>query len=359
MKLTDRYLMKSILGPFLFGIVAFVLLLVSGNTLFKLTELMSQLGLGLGTAAELFALWLPGFVVLTFPLATLVAILIVFGRMSGESELVAMFAGGVSFRRMIVPLVAFGFFVSLATAALNEFVVPAAESRAFTIVKDATLKAGKEYDQSVLQKETSHGQVVRLVYADKLDLRDQSMTNVVITWFKDGKPELMTTAESAHWKGTVWEMRNGKNIFLNRPQRIEMQFPQMDTQFTVSPKQLVAETRKPAQMTYEELKTYIGYTAQQGKAIASLELALHHKLSIPFASLVFVLIAPPLGLRSHRGSGSIGMGLAILIGFGYYVIWNYLAIVAQQGSLAPLWAAWLPNLVTAAVGLVLIARVRR
>jgi lipopolysaccharide export LptBFGC system permease protein LptF len=53
------------------------------------------------------------------------------------------------------------------------------------------------------------------------------------------------------------------------------------------------------------------------------------------------------------------MGIAILIGFAYYVVWNYLAVVAQQGGIAPVWAAWLPNLLTAAVGLTLILRVRR
>ena len=74
---------------------------------------------------------------------------------------------------------------------------------------------------------------------------------------------------------------------------------------------------------------------------------------------MFSLIAPPLGIRSHRGSSSIGMGIAILIGFGYYVVWHYLSAVAQQGHLSPLWAAWLPNVVGAAVGVGLILGVRK
>ena len=53
------------------------------------------------------------------------------------------------------------------------------------------------------------------------------------------------------------------------------------------------------------------------------------------------------------------MGIAILIGFAYYVVWHYLSAVAQQGLLSPAWAAWLPNLVTAAVGAALILRVRK
>ena len=114
MKIIDRHLLHHMAGPFAFGVLAFVLLFVSANILFRLTELVSELGLSLWTAGELFLLWLPGFVVLTFPLATLVAILVAFGRMSGDSELVAMYAGGISFRRLVVPVACAGAILSIA-----------------------------------------------------------------------------------------------------------------------------------------------------------------------------------------------------------------------------------------------------
>jgi lipopolysaccharide export system permease protein len=140
---------------------------------------------------------------------------------------------------------------------------------------------------------------------------------------------------------------------------ISTAFPVADLQFPKPPEQLARESRSPEQMTYRELRSYIQEAMRRKQPVTSHELTLYHKFSIPFASLVFALIAPALGMRSHRGSGSIGMGLAILIGFAYYVIYNYLSVVAQQGGLSPLWAAWLPNLVTAVVGVVLVMRVRR
>jgi hypothetical protein len=87
MKTIDRYLLREMGGPFLFGVLAFVLLFVSAQILFELMELVNTLGISLWTAGYLFVLWLPAFVVYTFPLATLVAILISFGRLSGESPL--------------------------------------------------------------------------------------------------------------------------------------------------------------------------------------------------------------------------------------------------------------------------------
>ena len=175
MKTIDRYVVREMSGPFAFGVLAFVLLFVSANVLFKLTELINQLGISLWVASKLFMLWLPGFIVYTFPLAILVAILVAFGRMSGDSELVAMYAGGISFRRLVIPMVVAGFVVSLTTAAFNEFIVPACNRRADDLVRQATLHAGKQVEQGVFLKQMVDDKVVRLVYADRLDVENGAM----------------------------------------------------------------------------------------------------------------------------------------------------------------------------------------
>jgi lipopolysaccharide export system permease protein len=348
MKILDRYLLRSVLGPFVVGVVAFVLLFVSGNILFQLTELVTELGLSIWTAAELFVLRLPGFIVLTFPLATLMALLIVFGRLSGDSELVAMFAGGVSFRRMVVPVAAFGLLVSFATVALSEYVVPLSEHRAEDIIRAATQQAGKQIEQGVLQKETDgQGHVLRLVMADRLDLATQEMQHPIIVEFQGDKPVTLIEAQRAVWEGREWVFYDGTLQKLRSTPAVSASFPVMRAEFTTSPQQLA------------QRKEAIAGALRRKEATTKWELTLQRRFAIPFASLVFALIAPALGIRSHRGSSSIGMGLAILIGFGYYVLWNYLSVAAEQGVLSPGWASWLPNIIIGAIGLGLILRVRR
>jgi lipopolysaccharide export system permease protein len=358
MKTLDRYLLKQIAGPFVFGVLAFVLLFISGNVLLELAELVSQLGLSIWVALEIFALRLPGFVVLTFPLATLVAVLIVFGRLSGDSELVAMFAGGVNFRRLVVPILLFGLIVSVATAALNEFVVPASERRAEEIVREATVRAGGQYEQGVVRRELVNGNG-RVIIAERLDLRTEEMTRLAILGYKEGKPVSLIVAEKARWRGSDWQLINGTTYLLNAKYPTSAAFEVLAARFSRPPEELLRASRRPEEMTFHELRAHIQETARQGLPTTRLELTLYHKLSIPFAGLVFALLAPALGMRSHRGSGSIGMGLAILIGFGYYLVWNYLVVIAREGGLDPRWAAWLPNLVTAVIGAGLVMRVRK
>jgi lipopolysaccharide export system permease protein len=358
MKIVDRYLVREMAGPFVFGVLAFVLLFVSGNILFRLTSLVAELGLSLWEATKLFFLWLPGFIVLTFPLATLVAILVAFGRLSGDSELIAMHAGGISFRRLVIPIAAAGLVISVITAAFNEIIVPAANRRAEEIVRTATARAGGVAKEEVLFKESA-GDESRIIYADRLDVSTGELMNPVIVWFQGDQPFMVTRAKRAVWRENQWVMLDGANSTLDPQRPATLSFQTWVANIPTTPKEIAQRARTPEEMTYRELREYIRDALRQSKPTIDLELKLHHKFSIPFACFVFALIAPPLGMRSHRGSSSIGMGIAILIGFGYYVVWHYLSAVANQGGISPFWAAWLPNVVTGAVGVGLIVNVRK
>jgi lipopolysaccharide export system permease protein len=358
MKILDRYLVREMSGPFLFGVLAFVLLFVSANILLELTQLIGELGISLWTASELFVLRLPRFVVYTLPLATLVAMLITFGRLSGDSELVAMYAGGVRFRRLVVPMVAAGLVVSLATFALNELVVPTSNWRAEEIVRNAAERAGRTVKRIVILPEMDGPNIARVVIADQLNVASGEMLHPTIIWFVKGRAATATTAERGRWQAGSWWLYQGSHRSLRPDQLASAAFERTVVDFHTSPKTMAEQARSPGDMTYRELREYIRYMLRQRLPTTELELTLQQKLAIPLASLVFALIAPPLGLRSHRGGSAIGLGIAILIGFAYYVVAMYLSQAAVQGHLTALWAAWLPDMATGAVGIGLILKMR-
>ena len=122
MKIIDRYVLRELAAPFLFGVGAFAAVFIGGSLLFKFTRLVAEQGMPLGKALLVFLYWLPGYVVLTFPMAALLAALLAFGRMSGDGETTAIRAGGVSLLRVMVPVMAaghllvFGFVEGIITA---------------------------------------------------------------------------------------------------------------------------------------------------------------------------------------------------------------------------------------------------
>ena len=148
----------------------------------------------------------------------------------------------------------------------------------------------------------------------------------------------------------------------NGEYRYVMRFAEQRVMLKSSLIALTAENREPMEMTIRELAAHIKRleeTGHGGSQINDLSVQWHQKLSIPFASLVFALVGASLGLRPHRASSSIGLGLSILIIFVYYIAMFLFMALGQSGHLAPILAAWFPNLMTGAVGLGLLIKAAR
>src|SRR5262249_14959508 len=125
MRILDRYIARELIGPFLFGVAAFTLIFISGQYLFKLTTMVAR-GASVVDVTELLALRMVPLAILTFPMATLLATLLSFGRLSADMELVALMAGGAPFMRIAVPAFIRGFLVSMFGLFANEELVPPA-----------------------------------------------------------------------------------------------------------------------------------------------------------------------------------------------------------------------------------------
>ena len=124
--LLDRWLLQELLGPLLFGIAAFTAVSLSVGAVFELVRRVAESGLPLLAAVNVLLLRLPSFLVLSFPMATLMATLLAYSRLSGSSELTALRSVGVSTRRMVLPALALALVMSLMTFVFNDAIVPRA-----------------------------------------------------------------------------------------------------------------------------------------------------------------------------------------------------------------------------------------
>ena len=358
MRILDRYILRELAAPFLFGVAAFATVFVAGNLLFKFARLVAEQGMALGDALLVFVYWLPGYLVLTFPMAALLA----FGRLSGEGETTAMRAGGVSFTRVMAPVIAAGLAISLFTVAFNETLVPASARAAEELLARAA-KGARGTQEHVVVPSFEQGRISSLVYADEFNRARGELRGVTYIQYLRGKPKgVIQAARAVYRAGNRWEFYDGFSQALDPYRRVTLTFREdHPARFDLGhdPTDIALRQRQPEEMTWRELGDYLASLKQGGAAAPELRVQWHHKLSVPFASLIFVFIGAPLGLRSQRTGSTLGLGLSILIIFAYYVVWNYLAILAGKGALPPLWAAWTPNLVGLAVGVALVRRAAR
>lgn len=373
MKILDRYIIRELVGPFLFGFALFVTVLVSGEYLFKLTAFIAR-GAPFLQVAELFGLRIVIVSVITLPMAMLLATLLALGRLSSESELVAIQAGGVPVLRVSYGAIAFGVAISLAGFAINEYLVPPAGRRSAMIEEMIVTQLRNELiggiggGKAYVIQDFDGRQLARVVIAREFDARAGTMKTVNYLQYSEGQLKAVVEAEEAQWiHSNQWLFKNARIHAIgpvggDKHVRVEGIPEATVLILNKTPGEIAKGLKKPEEMSYGELQTYIKEQREVGigpKNLRELEIGLHNKIAMPFASLVFALLGTPLGIRRHRSGAAVGVGVSILVIFAYYVLWHSMAVLGENGQIPTLFASWCANLVGGVTGLFLLFRAGR
>ncbi|HEX2951160.1 MAG TPA: LptF/LptG family permease [Armatimonadota bacterium] len=377
MKILDRYISASIAAAFLSGVTMFMVLICAMDLLKDMIELIAQQGVPARIAVTIFAYRVPGMLVYAFPMALLLGILLVFGRMSSESEMVAIRASGVSFVRVIMPTLLIALLVSGMTFYISNIFAPYASKRSQAISNQVLNKL--DYNKPVNYTHTDdNGKVIYSIQASGLNIKDEvtaTLIDVTVLNYRNGVPSRIFYAGSATWnsKKGCWES-HGKGFIVpvsQSPQEISL-FSNSDgavlnlasslLQVKESPFELKSGKKDPNELTSDEIREFIAELRRSGDSKGELgkwRTRLAQRYSTPFTCLVFALIGAPLGLRHHRTSSAVGFGVSLLVIFIYYFTSVYLSSFGDSGRLPPLVVAWLPNIIGTALGVYLVARANK
>ncbi len=358
-KLLDRLVLNDLLPMFGLGVATFFTLWFAADPLFKATKYMS-LGVPLPVVLRLVGWNIPPVLALTFPMGMLLAVLLGFGRLSSDSEVVALFAGGISFGRIIVPALALGLAASLIGYEINDRVASYANQRLVSITNGikAGLGQGGGTDQPVDFPVRLGDKMQYLVHADKgVDIREKALRDVTVVHYDaQGRPaETYYAAQAVYQSGNNWTLVNGQ-VYTGWPAPFLTSAGSAKV-FDLG-KNLESASfldRDPDTLTFHDLRRQIALLRgeRQGEhspILRNAEVMLWGKVALPFSALIFTLVGAPLGLRPQRASRYTGWLLAILIIFAYYVLFTTLGSVARSGHFSPLLAAFLPNLIGLAAG---------
>ena len=359
MRILDKYILKELMGPFIFGVCAFSSVFIGTSTLFRIAQYITQYGAATSSVIKLFIYSLPKIVSLTFPMAMLLASLLAFGRLSSNSEITAMKSGGLSFYRLAAPVFAMAFAVSIFAVAFNEKVVPAATTAYYRVVHYEIERNTKPKAQEhVIIKDVKDGNIERLTYARRFDEADGRMLGVTVEEFEKDKLIRVQHAADGVWNQNFWTLHNGVIYDLSSPdgETRTLTFDKQILPLSSTPRDIGREQKKEEEMTIRELKQHIEVLNRQSVPSLKYQVELHQRAAIPMACFVFALIGTPLGLQPHRASSSIGMGISIIVIFIYYAIMTVGTALGQGGAFPPIFAAWLPNLVCIAGGIWLIRK---
>lgn len=370
MKTLDKYILKELLGPFLFGLGAFTILFFSVETLTGVAQLISDSKLPFSIVLEYLACRFPQVLIFTLPMATLMSCLLAFGRLSGEAELTALRASGISFLRIATPALIFFFCLSGFSYWLNDEIVPRKMKRAFEIILSSKKEEIVERAVLTVPRSLDNG-LEQVLYARKFDIEDKSMRGVYIHYFLNGKRHREVYAEKARWTGEVWELQSMRTIEYNDRQEPVYEVTASEGWTGLqpgdsppSPDALNRRKLRPEEMTRSELAGVLETLESESSdevqsKIQRYQVKYHQKASLPWTSFIFASFAIPLGVRPHRSSKSMGLGLSLVFILIFYVLMTTGMILGESGALLPWLGAWLPNMIFSVLGFFFLFKATR
>jgi lipopolysaccharide export system permease protein len=359
LKRVDRLVMIELIPPFLFATFAFLVLIIGAALLKPLLDFVIKYGVRADLFFELLLLSLPQWVVYTFPMAMLSGTLLAVGRLSGDSEVTALRAAGVSLYRITSPILFFALLLSLITFVINEQIAPYTNYR-FDAIKQHIIqdKTGQIAQSKVSIEFYRQGYLSYLLLADKLE--DQNLTDLNLLSFDPSTHEYTwhLQAQNARWSGNEWSFYRGVVHSFLEEGVVTTKFDEWEVpDFNLSPADIALKSKNPNELSVFDLRKIIGLQKQSGldaSVIRRFQVEYYFKFSIPFSPLFFVLIGVPLAIMPLRSSTSMGMGMSLLIVLFYFLLYTLSMQMGRGGIIAPPVAAWIPNGAVFLAGLALM-----
>lgn len=354
-RIISRYLIREIAGIFALGLTIFTLVLLMGRMV-KLMEMVVSHGVPLVEVARLITLLLPSFLVMTIPMAFLLAVLLAFGRLSSDNEITILKASGLSLYTLLPPVLVSALLAGMLTLFISLVAVPWGNSG----FKQMTVDVAKKYAATAVRERIFRDDLPGIVlYVDHYDEATRRMERVMI---QDGRnPERPLTIFAK--KGmVVSDETNGSLRIVLHDGSIHTQSINGDYRLVSFGEYLLtaeagggaAVVRTEIDMGVAELLHAANASETAPQARMKMLAEMHSRFAFPGAVFVFALLAVPLGLQNRRSGKTSGFTVSIFILLLYYVLLSFLRTLAEKGVIPPFAALWLPNLLFGGIGLALL-----
>lgn len=353
----DRYVLRSWIRIFVITALGFPLVSIIINLIDFLDKWLSR-GLTAGQIAMSYFYSIPENVSLVMPAAVLFATVFTVGTLGRNSELTAAKAGGQSFYRLVWPIIVASGFATVLAIVVGEL-APGSTARMNEIQNP-----DRDKSQAGRYNFVYRGEQGWVYTIGSLDLGNRSLRTLVLERQGDGRdyPDIAVVADSATWDEShrAWRLWNGTSRFVmgaDQEEAFSFQSALLRA-MKESPADLLVEPKTPEEMRYAELGRYIESLRRSGNDVDKLVVEHALKIALPVTCLIIAIFGAPLAVTTPRQGTAMGVAVAL----GTTVIFLMMAQIAKAvgagGVVDPVVAAWFPNVLFGAAGLLLLKRVQ-
>ena len=347
----DRYIISKFIGTYIYSIILIISIAivfdVNGN-LSKFTTLGAPLK---AIVFDYYANFVPYFSNLFSPLFVFIAVIFFTSKLAGNSEIIAILAAGVSFKRLLRPYILSAAMIALVNFYLGAYIIPHG-----TVVRQ---EFEAKYRNS--KKITSASNVQLMIrpgviaYIQQYDNNTKTGYGFSLDKFENKKLVSHMTASTIrydsisedrfHWKAQNYKIRTLRGL------REEIKSGSViDTLIQMEPMDLVYSDGQQETLTSDELRDYIGKQTERGSVnVVQYEVEYHKRIATSFASFILTVIGISLSSRKRKGGMGLSLGIGLALSFSYILLQTISATFAINADTPPVLAAWLPNILYAVI----------
>ena len=363
-RILDQYVVLEFLNMFALVLLGFVLLMLV-FTIFDLLGDILRNHVKMITVGDYLINLTPLFLYQLAPLAVLIAVLVTFGVLNRNSEIIAMKATGISLYRLVVPVVSIAAILAVSLFLFDEFYLPQANKRQDAlrnVIKGKPPQTVTHPEQNWIFGQPNKGEPARIFYYRFFDADRDEFANISVFEFNPSTFALTRRifAAKAVWDPDIdsWRFENGwENDIEGDHTSDYREFKEtLFTEIHEDPEYFTKEERQAQEMNFGQLDRYISDLRQSGFDTMKLRVALWHKLAYPLVAVVMAVLAIPFSLSMGRRGSLTGIAVAIGVALTYFVVESLFGALGNVNYLPAALAAWSSDILFGLVGGYLLLR---
>jgi LPS export ABC transporter permease LptG/LPS export ABC transporter permease LptF len=363
-RILDQYVMLEFLNVFALVLMGFILLMLVFTIFDRLGDILRN-HVKMITVGDYLINLTPLFLYQLAPLAVLIAVLVTFGVLNRNSEIIAMKATGISLYRLVVPIVSISALLAVGLFLFDQFYLPQANKRQdalLNVIKGKPAQTVTHPEQNWIFGQPNKGEPARIFYYRFFDVDRDEFANISVFEFDPATFALTRRifAAKAVWDPDIasWRFENGwENDIQGDHASDYREFSETSfSEIHEDPQYFTREERQAQEMNFGQLDRYISDLRQSGFDTMKLRVALWRKLSYPLVAVVMAVLAIPFALSMGRRGSLTGIAVAIGVALTYFVVESLFGSLGNVNYLPAALAAWSSDVLFGLVGGYLLLR---
>lgn len=340
----DWYIIKKFLGTYFFAIALIISIAVVFDVNENIDKFINNKAPIKAIVFDYYMNFIPYFSNLFSPLFVFIAVIFFTSKLAENSEIIAMFSTGMSFKRLMRPYMISAAFIALLTYGLGAYVIPKGNVTRLDFEDRYKRKKKQEYVRNV-QLEVDSGVIA---YIERYENYNKTAYRFSLDKFKGKQLVSHLTARSATYDTTSvhkWTLKNYMIRHMDGMKETITKGDRLDSIIKMEPQDFLIMKGQQQTMTSPELKEYITKQKQRGFAnIKEFEIEYYQRIAMSFAAFILTTIGVSLSSRKVKGGMGLYLGIGLALSFSYILFQTVSATFAINGNTPPLLAVWFPNI---------------